>query len=83
MKTSPEQEEEEELPMKTLQREIGAEGGNVGPEAEQTIQQARGSGQSLPDDVRTSMESAFGADFSGVKHDLFVKTSRQPGARWG
>ena len=61
------QEEEEELQMKTLQREIGAERGNVGPEAEQTIQQARGSGQSLPDDVRTSMERAFGADFSGVK----------------
>ncbi len=67
MKPLQRQEEEEELPMKTLQREIGAEGGNVGPEAEQTIQQARGSGQSLPDDVRTSMESAFGADFSGVK----------------
>ncbi|MCP2729206.1 eCIS core domain-containing protein [Limnofasciculus baicalensis] len=34
---------------------------------EETIQQKRGSGDALSDDVRQPMESAFGADFSGVK----------------
>ncbi len=36
-------------------------------ELESSIQQARGGGQPLADNVRKPMEHAFGADFSGVK----------------
>jgi uncharacterized protein DUF4157 len=39
----------------------------VAPEVEQAIQSKRGSGQDLDKGVRTQMESAFGADFSGVR----------------
>ena len=39
----------------------------VAPELEQSIQQARGSGQALDSKVRTQMESAFGADFGDVR----------------
>jgi len=39
----------------------------VAPEVEQTIQQARGGGQALDHGVRTQMEPAFKADFSGVR----------------
>jgi len=39
----------------------------VASEVEQTIQQARGHGQTLDSSVRKPMESAFGADFSGVR----------------
>ena len=62
------QEEEEKLQMKLLvQRQLGAEGGGVEPEVEKSIQKARGQGQPLPENVRSSMEGAFGADFSGVR----------------
>jgi hypothetical protein len=37
------------------------------PEVEQSIQRARGGGQALDEGVRTKMESALGADFSGVR----------------
>ena len=37
------------------------------PEVEASIQQARGSGQALDSRVRAQMESAFGADFGGVR----------------
>ena len=37
------------------------------PEIEQSIRQARGGGQALDSGVRVQMESAFGADFSGVR----------------
>ena len=49
------------------QEQIGLEGGDVGPDVEKNIQQTQGNGQSLPDKVRTPMEQAFGADFSGVR----------------
>lgn len=39
----------------------------VAPELEAAIQRARDSGQSLGSGVRAQMESAFGADFSGVR----------------
>lgn len=39
----------------------------VSPVVEQAIQRARGRGQALDSGVRTQMESAFGADFSGVR----------------
>jgi len=57
----------EAIERKPVQRQIGAEGGDAGPEVEQAIQKARGGGQSLPSNVRSPMEGAFGADFSGVK----------------
>jgi hypothetical protein len=69
--------EEEELQMKPLQRQIGMEGGEVGPELEQSIERSRGKGQALPENLRRSMEGPFGEDFSGVRvhtdaqaHDL-------------
>jgi hypothetical protein len=69
--------EEDELQMKRLQRQIGMEGGDVGPELEQSIEKSRGKGQALPKNLRRSMEGPFGEDFSGVRvhtdaqaHDL-------------
>ena len=60
--------EEEELQMKPLvQRRVGPDGGDLGAQAEQSIQQTQGRGQELPDRLRSSMEEAFGADFSGVR----------------
>jgi hypothetical protein len=50
--SKPLQDNEERLPTSNL---------------EASIQKARGSGQALSDDIRTPMEQAFGADFSGVK----------------
>ena len=50
----------------TLARK-GEEEAQVSPELEQAIQQARGRGQPLGSKVRARMESAFGADFSGVR----------------
>jgi hypothetical protein len=49
------------------QPQVPAEGGTVTPDVERTIGQASGGGQSLPGEVKSSMEGAFGADFSGVK----------------
>ncbi len=51
----------------TLMRQGGAGKGTVNRDVEQNIQQARGGGQRLADNVRQPMEQAFGADFSGVK----------------
>ena len=44
----------------------GLEGGDVDTDVARSIESARGGGQPLHDGVRSSMESAFGADFSGV-----------------
>jgi len=60
-------EEDEELQMKPLQRAVGLEGGDAGLEVEQAVEQSRGRGQALPDNVQAHMEEAFGADFSGVR----------------
>jgi hypothetical protein len=58
--------EEEELQMKpVVQRRLGEE--EAAPDLESSIQQARGGGQALPNQVRTQMEQSFGSDFSGVK----------------
>ncbi|MGF1522286.1 MAG: DUF4157 domain-containing protein [Leptolyngbyaceae cyanobacterium] len=59
-------EEEEDLQMKPVQRK-GAAGGVASADLESSITAARGQGQPLGDDVRGSMEQAFGADFSGVR----------------
>ena len=62
------QEPEEELQMQPLvQRQQGEGGMAATPEMEAAIQQARGSGRSLSDDVRGPMEKAFGADLGGVR----------------
>uniref|UniRef100_UPI0039A51D10 eCIS core domain-containing protein n=1 Tax=Nostoc piscinale TaxID=224012 RepID=UPI0039A51D10 len=60
--------EEEEVRMKPIvQRLSGAGGMTATPDLEQSIQQARSSGQPLTESIREPMEQAFGADFSGVK----------------
>ncbi|MCH7653865.1 MAG: DUF4157 domain-containing protein, partial [Chloroflexi bacterium] len=62
-------EEEDLLQAKPLdvQRQVGLEGGLVEPDIESDINAARGRGQSIPDTLRESMESSFGADFGGVR----------------
>ncbi len=45
----------------------GTGGMEVSSDVEAGIQQARGAGQPLPEGLRSSMEQAFGADFSGVR----------------
>nr|WP_322686891.1 DUF4157 domain-containing protein [Nostoc sp. DedQUE07]MDZ8133599.1 DUF4157 domain-containing protein [Nostoc sp. DedQUE07] len=60
-------EDEEELQMKPMvQRQANA--GMVGaPDLEASINQARGGGVAIADNIRKPMEVAFGADFSRVK----------------
>jgi hypothetical protein len=60
-------EEEEELQMKSMiQRQANA-GMAAAPDLEASINQARGGGVAIADNIREPMEQAFGADFSGVK----------------
>jgi hypothetical protein len=63
------QEEEEELQMSpdAVAPVVGLDGGGLDPGTEESIQRARGGGQALDGPVRAKMESAFGADFSGVR----------------
>ncbi|GAB1421013.1 hypothetical protein MASR2M15_11450 [Anaerolineales bacterium] len=61
--------EEEELQMKRIQR-VGQDHLNafdVGPDIEAGIESSRGGGQSMPSNVQSQMESAFGADFGQVR----------------
>jgi hypothetical protein len=46
---------------------IGAAGGEVDGDTDRAIQSSRGGGAALPGDARSQMETAFGADFSGVR----------------
>jgi hypothetical protein len=50
----------------SLARQAAGEA-EAAPEIEQSIQQAHGGGQTLDSGVLVQMESAFGADFSGVR----------------
>ncbi len=60
-------EDEEELQMKPMvQRQAETEMA-AAPDLEASINQARGGGQGMADNIRQPMEQAFGADFSGVK----------------
>ncbi|HEY9802620.1 MAG TPA: DUF4157 domain-containing protein [Leptolyngbyaceae cyanobacterium] len=59
--------EEEELQMKPIAKRQGGGGMAATSDLETSINQARGGGQPLADDIREPMEQAFGADFSGVK----------------
>jgi hypothetical protein len=59
---------EDELQMKAIaQLQPSEPGMTATPDLETSIQQAKGSGQPLADNIRQPMEQAFGADFSGVK----------------
>jgi len=61
-------DEEDELMMKPMvQLQPGGGGMAATSELETSIQQARGSGQPLSENIRQPMEQAFGADFSSVK----------------
>ncbi|AFZ25543.1 hypothetical protein Cylst_3393 [Cylindrospermum stagnale PCC 7417] len=61
-------EEEEPVQAKSMVQRVSSEGGTAAtPDVEESIQQAKGSGQPLAENVREPMEKAFGADFSGVK----------------
>ena len=71
-------QEEEEMMAKRLQRQEEEEmmakergdtlaGGPISSELEDEIQGAKGGGQPMADNVRDSMEQAFGADFGGVR----------------
>ncbi|WP_199331243.1 MULTISPECIES: eCIS core domain-containing protein [unclassified Calothrix] len=59
----------EEMPEEDqeLQAKSTGSGIDTSSNLESSIQQARGSGQNLGDDVRQPMEQAFGYDFSSVK----------------
>ncbi|MEH2011626.1 eCIS core domain-containing protein [Nostoc sp.] len=60
-------ESESELQMKSMvQRRAEARMADA-PDLEASINQARGGGQAMADNIRHPMEVAFGADFSGVK----------------
>jgi hypothetical protein len=64
----PPEEEEEPLQAKLMVQRKSGEGGMAAtPDLENSIESARGSGQSLSENIREPMEQAFGADFSGVK----------------
>ncbi|MEH2141732.1 eCIS core domain-containing protein [Nostoc sp.] len=58
-------EDEKELQMKPMvQRQAGMA---ATPDLQASINQARGGGQAMADNIRHPMEVAFGTDFSGVK----------------
>jgi hypothetical protein len=60
-------EEEEELQMSPMVQRKGQGGMAATPDLETSINQARGGGQPLGDNIRKPMEQAFGANFGGVK----------------
>jgi hypothetical protein len=60
-------EEEEELQMKPMVQRQTNGGMAATGDLETSINQARGGGQPLGDNIREPMEQAFGADFGGVK----------------
>ncbi|HEY9802999.1 MAG TPA: DUF4157 domain-containing protein, partial [Leptolyngbyaceae cyanobacterium] len=60
--------QQEELQMKPMvQLRLSASGITATSDLETSIQQSRGSGQPLADEVRQPMEQAFGADFGAVR----------------
>ncbi|MFN6486782.1 DUF4157 domain-containing protein [Nostoc sp. DedQUE02] len=60
-------EDEEELQMKPMVQPQVDTGMDAAPDIEASINQARGSGVAIADNIREPMEMAFGADFSRVK----------------
>jgi hypothetical protein len=63
----PEENKEDELQMKPMVQRHSDGGMAATPDLKASIQQTRGSGQSLADNIREPMEQAFGANFGGVK----------------
>ena len=61
------EEEDEEDDLVKASPLHGLDGGDVETSVAQTIQRARGSGSALDPRTRYGMESAFGADFGGVR----------------
>jgi hypothetical protein len=60
--------QEEELQMKPMvQRRPSGGGMTAASNLETSIQQSRGNGQPLADDIKQPMEQAFGADFDSVR----------------
>ncbi|MBR8839105.1 MAG: DUF4157 domain-containing protein [Stigonema ocellatum SAG 48.90 = DSM 106950] len=60
-------EEEEELQRSPMVQRQAEAFMAAAPDVEASINQARGGGQAMADNIRQPMEQAFGADFSGVK----------------
>ena len=58
---------EQVLAQEGVQRQAEGESPAVGEGFESALSSAKGAGRPLPGGVRTEMESAFGADFSGVR----------------
>jgi hypothetical protein len=46
---------------------IGVQGGDLDADTTRVLKASRGGGRPLPDPARSKMESAFGADFSGIR----------------
>lgn len=46
---------------------VGLDGGDLDHDTSSEIEAARGGGRAMPDVMRSQMEGAFGADFSGVR----------------
>lgn len=46
---------------------LGSDGGDVDDHTERAIRSAQAGGTPLPDNVRSTLEPAFGADFSGIR----------------
>jgi Domain of unknown function (DUF4157) len=68
--------EDEELKMKPMVQRQPDGGMAATPDLEASINQARGSGQPLADNIREPIEQAFGADFSGVKVHTDAKSDQ-------
>ncbi|MBD1897942.1 DUF4157 domain-containing protein [Coleofasciculus sp. FACHB-129] len=69
--------EDEELQMKPMvQRQSDGGGMDATPDLEASIQQAKGGGQPLSDNIKEPMEKAFGADFSGVNVHTDAQSDR-------
>jgi len=66
--------------MVSLSRAGSAEGGEVPEETAQEIDQARSGGRSMDGATREHMESAFGADFGGVRVHTGAAADRLNGA---
>jgi Domain of unknown function (DUF4157)/Bacterial toxin 44 len=60
-------ESNEEQPKEAVQMKSEGGASEASPDLESRLGASRGGGQALPEGTRSSMESAFGADFSGVR----------------
>jgi Domain of unknown function (DUF4157) len=77
-KEMPEKDDEGLMKKPMIQRlaDSGASGIAATPSLESSINQARGGGQLLAENIRQPMERSFGADFSGVKVHTDTQSDR-------